>query len=69
MKERPLGLVLGFTFVSIEYNAAPLQASTAVDSSTSVEDARPRPFSPPSNTAELFVNIASPLMFNSDEAA
>ena len=41
MKERPIRLVLGFMFVLIEYNGAPLQASTAVvDLRASVEDAR-----------------------------
>ena len=41
MKERPIRLVLGFMFVLIEYNGAPLHASTAVvDLRASVEDAR-----------------------------
>ena len=40
MKERPIRLVLGFMFVYIEYNGAPLQASTAVvNLSACVEDA------------------------------
>ena len=41
MKERPIRLVLGFMFVLIEYNGAPLQASTAVvDLRACVKDSR-----------------------------
>ena len=41
MQERPICLVLGFIFVYVEYDGAPLQASTAVvNSSTRVKDAR-----------------------------
>ena len=40
MQERPICLVLGFIFVYVEYDGAPLQASTAVVClSASVEDA------------------------------